>query len=72
MQESGELISANIEEDMLTEIGQIPLLDDTFSVYPAGNVVLKCVGMGVMDLAISRSLLELAQQSGVGSQVDWF
>jgi ornithine cyclodeaminase len=56
----------------LIEIGEVLSLDDKASVYSTGNLIFKCVGMGIMDLAISRKLLELAQKSGIGSQEGGF
>ncbi|KAF3490883.1 uncharacterized protein GIQ15_00400 [Arthroderma uncinatum] len=67
MAEAGELISARVDERQLTEIGQLLASPALFP--PAGNVVFKCVGMGIMDLAVGRELLCLAGRNGVGVSV---
>ncbi|RDH26958.1 hypothetical protein BDQ94DRAFT_154740 [Aspergillus welwitschiae] len=67
LEESGELIDANVTKEALIEIGEY--LGSQCSGYPEGNVVLKCVGMGIMDLVSSRLLLELAEECGVGQQM---
>jgi ornithine cyclodeaminase len=72
LDESGELITANATEEQLTKIGEILALDDKRGVYPTGNIVFKCVGMGIMDLAVSRTLLEIAKESGGGVTVEGF
>ncbi|KAH8689522.1 putative proline utilization protein PrnX [Talaromyces proteolyticus] len=71
--EAGELIKAGVKEDQLIEIG------DIFSADPdsqskkihsgIGNVVFKCVGMGIMDLVVAKTLLEMAEEKGLGTTV---
>lgn len=67
LEESGELIDAQVKEDQLIEIGKHLASDEPS--YPEGNVVLKCVGMGIMDLVISRLLLEVAKESNLADEV---
>ncbi|KAK5048679.1 hypothetical protein LTR84_005770 [Exophiala bonariae] len=67
--EAGELIMANVNEAQLLEIGEIPngtVLKDS------GNVVFKCVGMGVMDVFMASELLEMAKVKDLGLTVDDF
>lgn len=68
--ESGELISAGVTSEQLIELGEVLSLEDKQGVLPPGNIIFKCVGMGIMDLAISRTLLEIAKESGVGELVE--
>lgn len=76
MHEAGELIMAKVTASQLTELGQLatPLSGDESPSLPQekGNVVFKCVGMGIMDLAIARSLLGMAREVGVGTVVEGF
>lgn len=67
LEESGELIEARVNESQLIEIGKH--LGSDKSLYPEGNVVLKCVGMGIMDLVVSRLLLEVARELGIADDV---
>jgi ornithine cyclodeaminase len=69
MEEAGELIMAKVQENQLVELGE---LDSTASLDAEGNVVFKCVGMGIMDLVIARSLLEMAREQGLGTVVSGF
>jgi ornithine cyclodeaminase/alanine dehydrogenase-like protein (mu-crystallin family) len=67
--EAGELIMANVKEDQLLEIGELPKdapLEDT------GNVIFKCVGMGVMDVFMAAELLRMAKEKQLGVIVDDF
>lgn len=75
LEESGELISAQVKEDQLVEIGELfgrLGLSGTVDVPDGCNVVFKCVGMGIMDLVIAKKLLDLAQEKGLGMDVDGF
>lgn len=73
MEEAGELIMAKVEAKQLIELGE---LDSSTASTPGdegdGNVVFKCVGMGIMDLVIARSLLEMAREQGLGTVVEGF
>ncbi|KAE8415186.1 hypothetical protein BDV36DRAFT_298269 [Aspergillus pseudocaelatus] len=70
LDESGELRDAKITEEQLIEIGEH--LVQEASRIPEGNIVFKCVGMGIMDLTISRTLLQLASDLGIGTSVEEF
>ncbi|KAK1138535.1 hypothetical protein N8T08_002421 [Aspergillus melleus] len=67
LEESGELIDAKVLRDALIEIGEY--LGGQSTHLPNGSVVLKCVGMGIMDLVSSRLLLEFAEKCGIGQRV---
>ncbi|GLI76411.1 hypothetical protein PoHVEF18_004684 [Penicillium ochrochloron] len=75
LEESGELITAKITEDELTEMGD--LLgglgsSDAIEIPEGANVIYKCVGMGLMDLVIGKKVLEVGSASGLGTHVDGF
>ncbi|KAH0839279.1 hypothetical protein AYO21_09309 [Fonsecaea monophora] len=67
--EAGELITANVQENQLIEIGE---LQDSNSLDIQGNVIFKCVGLGIMDLVMAGSLLGMAKEKGMGLVVDDF
>lgn len=67
--EAGELIMASVNKEQLLEIGEVPKdvpLEDT------GNVIFKCVGMGVMDVFMAAELLRMARERNLGLIVDDF
>lgn len=70
LEESGELIDAKITRDQLIELGELPL---NFSLSPKneGNVIIKAVGMGIMDLIIGHALLQKASQTNLGTEIAW-
>ena len=75
LEESGELIKANIRAEQLVEIGELFVPQqklEEVKVSRGCNVVFKCVGMGIMDLVMGRKLLEIASESGFGAQIDGF
>lgn len=67
LQEAGELILAQVKESQLTEIGELSATQPL-----QGTTVFKCVGMGIMDLAIGSELLDLAEQQGLGVAIEQF
>jgi ornithine cyclodeaminase/alanine dehydrogenase-like protein (mu-crystallin family) len=75
LEESGELITAKITEDHLTEMGDLlgelgP--SDAIAVPNGANVIYKCVGMGLMDLVVGKKVLEVGKAGGLGTHVDGF
>ncbi|KKA20927.1 Proline utilization protein PrnX [Rasamsonia emersonii CBS 393.64] len=64
LEESGELIRAGVREEQLVEIGELFAGGKTVTVTPSPgeNVVFKCVGMGIMDLVVAKTLLSMAVQ----------
>ncbi|KAI1675623.1 Ornithine cyclodeaminase [Pyrenophora tritici-repentis] len=70
LQEAGELVSAGIDQSKMLEVGQII---ESNGAPPArtewlesGFVIYKSVGVGVMDIAVGRQLLQLAKAKGLG------
>lgn len=57
-------------ESQLVEIGEV--YSGSHAVENDGNVVFKCVGMGIMDLVIAQKVLDVAMEKGLGMQVDGF
>ncbi|KAI9735113.1 MAG: hypothetical protein M1834_001701 [Cirrosporium novae-zelandiae] len=75
LMESGELIRAKVQEEQLREIGELfsAGAGSGVIVVPDGrNLILKCVGMGIMDLVVGRVLLEIAKEQNIGISVDSF
>jgi ornithine cyclodeaminase len=75
LEESGELIEARVTEDQLVELGELyQSLDSNEAIdVPGGcNVVMKCVGMGIMDLVIGKKLLDVGTERGIGMEVGDF
>jgi ornithine cyclodeaminase/alanine dehydrogenase-like protein (mu-crystallin family) len=69
LSEAGELIKANVQDHQLIELGEL-LGDKPFALD--GNLVFKCVGLGIMDTVMAGELLRIAQEKGVGLVVDDF
>lgn len=76
LQEAGELVSAGIDSSKMLEVGQITRTDDAPSArtnwLESGFVIYKSVGVGVMDIAVGRQLLQLAKAKGVGVTLTTF
>ncbi|CRG90775.1 hypothetical protein PISL3812_07820 [Talaromyces islandicus] len=74
LEEAGELIMAGVQESQLVEageaFGQDPGLESERG-PGSGNIVFKCVGMGIMDLVVAKTLLEMAAERGLGTKVDF-
>ncbi|DAA73623.1 TPA_exp: putative Proline utilization protein PrnX [Trichophyton benhamiae CBS 112371] len=70
--EAGELITAGVRPEQLTEIGELSPASSLFASSSSSNVVFKCVGMGIMDLAVGRELLCLASERGIGVPIQGF
>ncbi|EGE09310.1 hypothetical protein TEQG_08844 [Trichophyton equinum CBS 127.97] len=70
--EAGELITAGVRPEQLTEIGELSPASSLFASSSSSNIVFKCVGMGIMDLAVGRELLCLASERGVGVSIQGF
>lgn len=68
--ESGELIRAGVTESQLVEVGEV--YSGSRAVHSNGNLVFKCVGMGIMDLTIAQKVLDVAVEKGLGMHVDGF
>lgn len=72
LEESGELIKAGIGEEQLVEIGDLFGKSDTMSVPGGRNVVFKCVGMGIMDLVVAKTVMEVASQQEASVSIEGF
>ncbi|KAJ5090090.1 NAD(P)-binding protein [Penicillium argentinense] len=75
LEESGELITAQVKEDQLTEMGDLLASlgpNDPIGVPAGANVIYKCVGMGLMDLVVGKKVLDLGASQGLGTHVDGF
>ncbi|KAL2814340.1 hypothetical protein BJX63DRAFT_420900 [Aspergillus granulosus] len=71
LEESGELIRARVTEDQLVELGELYQSrgkTEAIEVPQGCNVVMKCVGMGIMDLVIGKKLLDVGTERGVGME----
>ena len=75
LQESGELIDAHVQAEQLIEIGQLFPQPDNSAIDIAageGNIIVKVVGMGLMDLEVGKKLLDFSRLHGLGMEVDGF
>ncbi|EEP79881.1 predicted protein [Uncinocarpus reesii 1704] len=74
LHEAGEIIKARVSETQLVEIGELFARHGSSSKLfgSGGNVVFKCVGMGIMDLVIGRELLSLAKETQAGVMINDF
>ncbi|OOF98844.1 hypothetical protein ASPCADRAFT_42065 [Aspergillus carbonarius ITEM 5010] len=75
LEESGELILAEVKEEQLIEIGELfgqKGKEEPIEVPDGCNVVFKCVGMGIMDLVVGNKLLEVGRARAIGMEVDGF
>jgi ornithine cyclodeaminase/alanine dehydrogenase-like protein (mu-crystallin family) len=79
--EAGEVVKAQVPDEYIVELGELnKYFENTdnakttnVSAWLAdGLVIYKSVGIGIMDLAISNALLELATTSNQGITVDYF
>ena len=68
--EAGELIDANIREEQLVEIGE--LQEGSVQIPDEGNIIYKCVGVGIMDLVIGKDILNIGEEMRVGTQISGF
>lgn len=75
MKESGELIRAKIPSERLIEIGELYKANEksnALDLSDGHNVIFKCVGMGIMDLAVGLKILDIARESRLGSEIEGF
>jgi phosphoribosylformylglycinamidine synthase len=78
MDEAGELVEAGIPQKQMLEVGRIDRLRESSegdlvrNWLEGGFVVYKSVGVGVMDIAIGKALMDLAGEKGVGVRLDSF
>ncbi|KAH8175592.1 ornithine cyclodeaminase/mu-crystallin family protein [Sarocladium implicatum] len=73
LEEAGEIIKAGLGEDSLVEIGDFfASSQQTVTASQGQNVIFKCVGMGIMDMAVADELLKIASAENIGQEVDGF
>ncbi|KAI5927605.1 proline utilization protein PrnX [Camillea tinctor] len=74
LEEAGEVIKAKVPSDHLVEVGEVLGANGQFDAVGSeeGNVVFKCVGMGIMDVVVAAGLLDIAKEKGVGMTVEDF
>lgn len=75
MDEAGELVAAGLKAEQMLEVGKMDELRKVESVQnwlEEGFLVYKSVGVGIMDIAIGKALMELAAEKGVGVRLDSF
>lgn len=72
LEESGELIKAGIREEQLVEMGELVGKSGTIQVPDGRNVVVKVVGMGIMDLVVAKTVMDVATQQGQSVYVEGF
>ncbi|KAG9193158.1 mannosyltransferase [Alternaria panax] len=75
MDEAGELVAAGLRAEQMLEAGKLDELgkDVGFQKWlEEGFVVYKSVGVGIMDIAIGKALMDLAAEKGVGVRLDSF
>lgn len=82
LEESGELIKADMKGDQLVELGELYQGQELgenedeepqpVKVAEGQNVVMKCVGMGIMDLVTGKKLLELGRERDIGVEINGF
>ncbi|KAI2794559.1 hypothetical protein POX_a01158 [Penicillium oxalicum] len=75
LEEAGELITAGITAAQLTEMGD--LLNELgpsepLAIPEGANVIFKCVGIALMDLAVGKKILEVGQAKGLGVHLEGF
>ena len=78
LQEAGELVSADIKPEQMLEIGRIQegregsKTEGLKGWLESGFVIYKSVGVGIMDIAIGKHLIELASSKGIGCTLPSF
>ncbi|KAJ5773137.1 hypothetical protein N7457_008033 [Penicillium paradoxum] len=76
LEEAGELITAGLGEEDLIEMGDLlgadGIAEGNLDVPAGSNVIYKCVGMGLMDLAVGKKVLDVGVEMGLGTHVDGF
>ncbi|KAI1341220.1 proline utilization protein PrnX [Xylariaceae sp. FL0016] len=70
LQEAGELIKAGVKGSKLFEIGNLGA-DEALDTN-GGNIIFKCVGMGIMDIVVAAELIKVAQAAGIGRTIGDF
>lgn len=87
MKEAGEVQQAGLNAEQMVEIGELLMVKKASMLeiekggegevglkrwLQAGNVIFKCVGLGLMDICVGEDLVMLARERGFGTTVDGF
>ncbi|KAI4205016.1 MAG: hypothetical protein LQ350_000643 [Teloschistes chrysophthalmus] len=87
MKEAGEVKQAGLNPEQLVEIGELLMVKKAAMQeierggqgevglkrwLQAGNVIFKCVGLGLMDICVGEDLVMLARERGFGTTVEGF
>lgn len=74
LEEAGELIHAGIKPRQLSELGELLSSPDEQAIDDVGPslIIFKCVGLGIMDLVVSKTLLQIAEAKSLGTVVGNF
>lgn len=67
LKEAGEIIMGEVTEDHLIEVGEV---SNEFKLDTDKNTVFKCVGLGIMDIAVSAVLLDMATSKKLGTVIE--
>ncbi|KAI0011408.1 proline utilization protein PrnX [Xylariaceae sp. FL0662B] len=70
LEEAGEIIKAQVPKEHLIEVGEMLSRQEPSPLD--GNVVFKCVGMGIMDVIVASELLNIAREKGIGRTIEDF
>ncbi|KAL8850428.1 MAG: hypothetical protein Q9221_004660 [Calogaya cf. arnoldii] len=87
MEEAGEVKQAGLKPEQMVEIGELLMVKKASMLeiekggegevglkrwLQAGNVIFKCVGLGLMDICVGEDLVMLARERGFGTTVEGF
>ncbi|KAI4272070.1 MAG: hypothetical protein LQ337_005564 [Flavoplaca oasis] len=87
MKEAGEVQQARLAPEQMVEIGELLMVKKASMLeieqggegevglkrwLQAGNVIFKCVGLGLMDICVGEDLVMLARERGFGTSVEGF
>lgn len=81
---AGEIVMSGLKPRQLVEIGELLMVRDATEErgnapdkglvewLSKGNVIYKCVGLGLMDLVVGGDIIKLARERGVGTTISEF
>ncbi|KAM0751255.1 NAD(P)-binding protein [Meredithblackwellia eburnea MCA 4105] len=78
LHEAGELIAAKIPATSLVELGDVVSAEgeavadiEKYGLRRSGRSLFKCVGVGAMDVAITKLVVEMAKTMNIGTEVPY-
>ncbi|KAI1915026.1 hypothetical protein LOZ53_000636 [Ophidiomyces ophidiicola] len=83
LQHSGEIVMAGLEPRQLVEVGELLMVKDAIEKeankpdkglvewIQKGNVVYKCMGLGLMDLVVGQDFIRLAREKKIGATANF-